>query len=199
MTETLHINVGGMTCAACQSHVQRALEETPGVEKAAVNLMTGEATVVFDPHTVAQPAALLDAIRETGYEAELPTRRATALSKNRKSANGRRSRRRASSPSRRSSAWRWAQSRWAFDEVMRRSRAAVRCCWRSSRVRDGVGGAAHFRGSVESRAPRLGRYEYAGGARHRRGVCVFCRRHARARDFSARAESRPTFTTKPRS
>src|SRR5579859_6708819 len=43
MTETVHINVGGMTCAACQSHVQRALEGTPGVAKAAVNLMTGEA------------------------------------------------------------------------------------------------------------------------------------------------------------
>lgn len=49
MTETVHINVGGMTCAACQSHVQHALEETPGVRKAAVNLMTADATVVFDP------------------------------------------------------------------------------------------------------------------------------------------------------
>jgi Cu+-exporting ATPase len=70
--ETLHINVGGMTCAACQAHVQHALEETPGVEKAAVSLMTNEATVVFDPHTVAPPA-LLQAIRETGYEADLPS------------------------------------------------------------------------------------------------------------------------------
>jgi P-type Cu+ transporter len=67
----VHINVGGMTCAACQSHVQRALEELPGVEKAAVSLMTNEATVVFDPHAVAPPA-LLQAIRETGYDAALP-------------------------------------------------------------------------------------------------------------------------------
>src|SRR5580692_11757587 len=71
MTETVHINVGGMTCAACQSHVQHALEETPGVQRAAVNLMTADATVVFDPGAVA-PAALLEAIRETGYEADLP-------------------------------------------------------------------------------------------------------------------------------
>jgi len=78
MTETLHINVGGMTCAACQAHVQHALEETPGVEKAAVSLMTNEATVVFDPHTVAAPA-LLEAIRETGYEADLPTPGHTAF------------------------------------------------------------------------------------------------------------------------
>ncbi len=72
MTETIHINVGGMTCAACQSHVQRALEETPGVERAAVNLMTNDATVVFDPAAVAAPA-LLEAIRDTGYDADLPT------------------------------------------------------------------------------------------------------------------------------
>ena len=71
MTETVHINVGGMTCAACQAHVQRALEGTPGVAKAAVNLMTGEATVVFDPQAVAPPA-LVEAVRETGYDAELP-------------------------------------------------------------------------------------------------------------------------------
>jgi Cu+-exporting ATPase len=78
MTETLRINVGGMTCAACQAHVQHALEETPGVEKAAVSLMTNEATVVFDPNTVAAPA-LIEAIRETGYEADLPTPGQTAF------------------------------------------------------------------------------------------------------------------------
>jgi P-type Cu+ transporter len=71
VTETVSINVTGMTCAACQSHVQKALEKTPGVSKAAVNLMTGEATVAFDPETTA-PAALLEAIADTGYEAELP-------------------------------------------------------------------------------------------------------------------------------
>ncbi len=80
MKETLHITVGGMTCAACQAHVQHALEETAGVEKAAVNLMTGEATVVFDPKTVT-PAALLEAIRETGYGAEFPASGGSALAK----------------------------------------------------------------------------------------------------------------------
>ena len=37
--------VDGMTCAACQANVQRALTATPGVTKAAVNLMMHEATV----------------------------------------------------------------------------------------------------------------------------------------------------------
>src|SRR5205807_9869503 len=56
---------------ACQAHVTRALEQTKGVEKAAVSLMTGEATVVFDPQKVERPS-LLEAIRDTGYEAEFP-------------------------------------------------------------------------------------------------------------------------------
>src|SRR5215831_11231743 len=77
-TQTLHIRVGGMTCAACQAHVQHALEETRGVEKAAVSLMTGEATVVFDPEAV-KPPALLEAIRDTGYDADLPTPGQTAF------------------------------------------------------------------------------------------------------------------------
>ena len=78
MTETVHINVGGMTCAACQAHVQHALEEVPGVEKAAVSLMTNDATVVFDPEAVAPPV-LLKAIRQTGYDADLPTPGKTAF------------------------------------------------------------------------------------------------------------------------
>jgi Cu+-exporting ATPase len=71
VTETATIQVGGMTCAACQAHVTRALEQTTGVEKAAVSLMTGEATVVFDPQKVERPS-LLEAIRDTGYDAEFP-------------------------------------------------------------------------------------------------------------------------------
>jgi Cu+-exporting ATPase len=78
MTETLTINVTGMTCAACQSHVQKALEQTPGVVKAGVNLLTGEARVAFDPQKT-EPAALVEAIVETGYDARLPTAGLTAI------------------------------------------------------------------------------------------------------------------------
>lgn len=69
--QTINLQVGGMTCAACQIHVRKALEKTPGVSEAAVNLMAGEATVVFDPALVA-PEALLEAVRDSGYDAELP-------------------------------------------------------------------------------------------------------------------------------
>jgi Cu+-exporting ATPase len=44
----LNIPVTGMTCAACQARVQRVLEKTPGVDEAAVSLMTNTATVRFD-------------------------------------------------------------------------------------------------------------------------------------------------------
>ena len=72
------IPVGGMTCAACQSRVQRALGKVDGVQDANVNLMLNNATVTFDP-TVVSPQALIDRIRDTGYEAEIPKGEKTSL------------------------------------------------------------------------------------------------------------------------
>ena len=67
----LNIPVTGMTCAACQARVQRVLERTPGVDEAAVSLMTNTATVRFDPGVI-DANALVERIRSTGYGAELP-------------------------------------------------------------------------------------------------------------------------------
>jgi Cu+-exporting ATPase len=63
--------VEGMTCAACQAHVQRALRSTPGVTEANVNLMMHSATVAYDPR-VLSPDQLVTAINRSGYEARLP-------------------------------------------------------------------------------------------------------------------------------
>ena len=63
--------VEGMTCAACQANVQRALTAAPGVSKAAVNLMTAEATINYDPATT-DPARIVAAINDTGYLSRLP-------------------------------------------------------------------------------------------------------------------------------
>ena len=63
--------VTGMTCAACQSRVQRALAAEPGVIDASVNLVTKSAAVRYDAAAV-NPARLVEAVRATGYEAELP-------------------------------------------------------------------------------------------------------------------------------
>src|SRR4029453_9671105 len=69
--KTITIPVDGMTCAACQANVQRALGRAPGVERAAVNLMTHDATVVYDP-ALASPQSLVDAVNATGYQPRLP-------------------------------------------------------------------------------------------------------------------------------
>jgi P-type Cu+ transporter len=77
-TEQVRIPVSGMTCAACQARVQRALQKTPGVADASVNLMMNSATVTFDPN-VSSPDALVDVIRGTGYGAELAPPEQTAF------------------------------------------------------------------------------------------------------------------------
>lgn len=69
--EQIRIPVSGMTCAACQAHVQRALAQQPGVDDASVNLMMETAAVTYDP-AVVTPQTLVQAIRDTGYGAELP-------------------------------------------------------------------------------------------------------------------------------
>ncbi len=74
----LTLAVRGMTCAACQARVQRALQRVPGVEDATVNLMMGNAAVRFDPAVVSRDT-LLDTVRRTGYDAALPEPRRDAL------------------------------------------------------------------------------------------------------------------------
>jgi Cu+-exporting ATPase len=77
-TELIRIPVSGMTCAACQAHVQKALAKQPGVVDASVNLMMQNASVTFDP-SVVTPDNLVDAIRATGYGAELAQAGQTAF------------------------------------------------------------------------------------------------------------------------
>src|SRR5271168_5034293 len=61
----------GMTCAACQHHVEQALNESAGVLSARVDLMRHRAAVEFNPQ-ITQPGALIGAIRDSGYDAVLP-------------------------------------------------------------------------------------------------------------------------------
>jgi len=70
-TAAVDFPVTGMTCAACQSRVQRALAAEPGVIDASVNLVTRSAAVRYDPAAVS-PERLIAAVRATGYDAELP-------------------------------------------------------------------------------------------------------------------------------
>jgi len=65
--EAITLKVTGMTCGHCVAAVTRALEQVPGVDSAEVSLEERRA-VVTGP---ADPQALIDAIREEGYEAAL--------------------------------------------------------------------------------------------------------------------------------
>ena len=48
-TQTASLNIGGMTCATCVGHVEKALRKVPGVSQANVNLVVERATVEFVP------------------------------------------------------------------------------------------------------------------------------------------------------
>ncbi|OWL95430.1 copper-translocating P-type ATPase [Deinococcus indicus] len=67
MTKTIELGVQGMTCASCVGRVERGLGKVEGVESAVVNLATERATVAYDP-AVATPQALLDRIKDVGYQ-----------------------------------------------------------------------------------------------------------------------------------
>lgn len=69
--ERVTIPVTGMTCAACQSFIQRTLTGEAGVQDASVNLMLHNATITFDA-SLTSTAGLVETIRGTGYGAELP-------------------------------------------------------------------------------------------------------------------------------
>ena len=77
VTESLTLPVLGMSCAACQHHVEAALCAMAGVESARVDLMAHRASVVFDP-AVTRPSQLVEAIRASGYDAVLPRLDASA-------------------------------------------------------------------------------------------------------------------------
>ena len=62
------IPIGGMTCAACSSRIERTLNGTEGVIEAVVNLATERATIVFDT-SVVRPSDLKKVIEDTGYKA----------------------------------------------------------------------------------------------------------------------------------
>jgi len=62
--------VSGMTCASCVAHVEAAAKRVPGVLEATVNLATERAHIVYRDG-IADPAAIVRAIADAGYDAKL--------------------------------------------------------------------------------------------------------------------------------
>lgn len=67
MTDTLLFDVKGMTCDNCVQHVTNAVRDVPGVRDVKVELAANSARVEGD----ADPAKIIEAIEEEGYEASL--------------------------------------------------------------------------------------------------------------------------------
>lgn len=59
--------VHGMTCAACQSHVEKAVRSVPGVEEVSVSLLTNSMSVEGS----ASPEKITAAVEKAGYSASL--------------------------------------------------------------------------------------------------------------------------------
>jgi len=66
-TDTLNLQIEGMTCASCVNHVEQALNKVPGVIEANVNLATERAAVTYVTET-ASLGDLKRAVREAGYQ-----------------------------------------------------------------------------------------------------------------------------------
>lgn len=62
--------VEGMHCTACVGLVSDEVSELDGVERVAVDLEGGRASVYFDPSRVDE-ARIVAAIREAGYQASV--------------------------------------------------------------------------------------------------------------------------------
>lgn len=70
-SQTIILDVSGMTCNNCVRHVHEALEQVAGVGEVQVDLSAGRATVKHQG-TVAL-ASLIAAVDEAGYEAKPTT------------------------------------------------------------------------------------------------------------------------------
>ncbi|HZK02382.1 MAG TPA: heavy metal translocating P-type ATPase [Anaerovoracaceae bacterium] len=65
--EKASIKIGGMSCAACSSRVEKNLNKTEGISTASVNLTTETATIEYDPDKITLPK-IEEVIKDTGYE-----------------------------------------------------------------------------------------------------------------------------------
>lgn len=59
--------VTGMTCAACQAHVEKAVSSVSGVDSVNVSILTNSMTV----EGAAAPESVISAVQNAGYDAEL--------------------------------------------------------------------------------------------------------------------------------
>lgn len=69
--------VGGMSCAACQAAVERAVSGLNGISAVAVSLMTNSMTVTFDENTITDEK-IFETVSNAGYSASVWVKRETS-------------------------------------------------------------------------------------------------------------------------
>jgi Cu+-exporting ATPase len=67
-SQTIHLDITGMSCANCSATIQDTLESLDGVSEADANFATNEGSVTYDPDEVSLQE-IYDAIDEAGYGA----------------------------------------------------------------------------------------------------------------------------------
>lgn len=70
-------DITGMSCSACQAHVEKAVRKLEGVQEAAVNLLANSMTVEYD-ESVLDDARIIAAVTDAGYGASVREGRGTA-------------------------------------------------------------------------------------------------------------------------
>jgi P-type Cu+ transporter len=70
LKDEMAFDVGGMTCAACATNIERALKKLDGVSNASVNFPMSTARAEYDPDKVSA-ADMLKVIEEIGYTASV--------------------------------------------------------------------------------------------------------------------------------
>ena len=61
--------ITGMSCAACQANITRAVQKLPGVSEVNVSLLANQMTVEFDETAVTR-GQIIDAVVKSGYGAQ---------------------------------------------------------------------------------------------------------------------------------
>ena len=71
-----HYLVKGMSCAACQAHVDKAVRNTDGVISCNVNLLTNSMDVEYDENKV-DSSKIITSVRNAGYDAKVHNEKLT--------------------------------------------------------------------------------------------------------------------------
>ena len=68
--ENATINISGMSCNHCSQRIEKALQQTNGVNTARVELTEEKAYIDYDPSEI-NAETLLQVIKDSGYEGVL--------------------------------------------------------------------------------------------------------------------------------